>query len=165
MKVVISSLLILVSFSCSSVDSEPWQIEPVITFKNKEGSNLFDDTLYNRDHIRYYSSTDSNQIEVANYLECESLLVLPDVVDFEIYVDFGNNDIDTISYEWDGGNAFVAELINLNWLEVYYNHKLVKRWQFENYNERSEFSKNHCNYRTCPTDCNSPDVIEIIKEL
>ena len=156
-----SSLLLI---GCSIEDPEPITGDPVITFKNLKNKNLFDGVKYHRDSIRYYSTVSDKRGEVDNFLECDTLFVLPTVSDVVYFLDFGNRDIDTITYKWDGGYEDVAELRKLNWLEVYYNHKVVKRWEFADIEDRSEFSRNHCNYYTCYSDCNSPDVIEIIKE-
>ena len=149
----------VLTIGCSSNDPEPPHWNLATSFFNSEGKSLFEDPNYDQSLIKWSPGEHSWLL----FKECEEIFVLPGVNHLENYIDFGNGDIDTINYKWEGGDTTVPQVNKLDWLEVYYNQKLVKKWEFSNYNERSDFSARHCPEDTCPTDCTSPDVIEIIK--
>ncbi len=145
---------------CSSNDPEPPHWNLAASFFDSNGNSLFDDPNYDQSLISWSPGEYSSLI----FKNCEDLFMFPGVNHLEYYLDFGNGDVDTINYKWDGGDTTIPQVNKLDWLEVYYNQTLVKKWVFNNRDERSDFSAKHCPGDTCPTDCNSPDVIEIIKD-
>lgn len=162
MKLTVLFLMMgLLLFGCTS-EPDAFQVDLVITFNNSDGENIIDDINYVDNTLQYYIADKSGPIP--NFKECKSLFLIPLAYPEPIYIDFGNEDVDTLTYKWSGGDSSFPQIMDLDWLEVYYNNNLARKWEFANDEERHDLIHRNCNVKTCKTDCSSPDVIEIIKD-
>lgn len=164
MKYILNSLVIAwLLTSCSSVEPDIEHVDLVITINNSEGTNIVENANYDVTRFRYINTINSAPLE--NFMGCPQLFLIPLGGPDPWLIDYGNGDVDTITYKWDSeGNATFPEIMKLDWIEIYYNKGLVKRMEFNNNNERQNLIDSNCSIPSCPTDCNSPDVIEIIKD-
>lgn len=139
-----NSLLILISalfsFSCQSQESpgEPPIWSHFIRLETYEGKDYFTEngnykisdlklctirsepfcTLVTSDTLYYTEKDGFNVIGVGR--------------NGDRFLDFGNGDIDTLSYQWSPNVDPSSNFNNLDYFDVFYNGKKVYRYDFEN---------------------------------
>lgn len=146
MKNQLISLTILASifFSCQD---EGGQGEPLLWYFYAQV-----ETGDGKDYFNTYSDYDFEKFKICTEHNIESscpmIIDFPEAIstvnDYHVFrigktsetqglLDFGNGDIDTLTYRWKPENIFPNEtLSNVEYIDVYYNGSKIYRFDFEN---------------------------------
>lgn len=171
-----TAILLAILLGLCSCKSEDGQGEPILwylyaqiqTTEERDYFEVNEDYKFEKFRVCWahnIETTCAPQIDYPeSYSERDNMVVfnIGKPSENELLFDFGNGDVDTISYRWEPKSVFPdGSLSNVEYIDVYFNGAKAYRFDFEK-NEPSRWDLTHRNsgYPSFPDD---PIIIPIVK--
>lgn len=163
--------------NCTNSEGEPPAWSNYYILVDENGKDFFDNNsdyelnkllgctqIPDRCPISIFAEYD--QQSMSAYFNSSHLLSFSAFTPFPIYLDFGNGDIDTLSWNWSPSNAKNEN----NYLELktyshIYNGKIVEKWEFQNRQEVNDWINGNISvFRSNFEEFEKMRVVKIVKK-